>query len=196
MSANVYYHATLALDANLDIKEDKKRGGKKVSIEVGGKPFPILVKRNMVALLEENPPEGEQSLILWPRTDKEGLLGNGTQLGTFRPAGTIKREHNLHAVGELVKVDRENALLQIEIFPNPNQGSLRKSFKLPLVASLEVLDTLPELGSGLEVWADLKSRTGRVVVTKVQAHPLPPKGEPKEKPGTEKTQVETKEATD
>ncbi len=72
-------------------------------------------------------------------------------------------------------MDKENALLQIQIHPNPNQGGLKKAFKLPLVANLELLESLPELGSGLEVWGDLKPRTGRVVVNRVQAVSLPPK---------------------
>lgn len=176
MTENVYYHATLALNAPLILKENKKQGGINVFVKFGEKPFLLLVKRRLAAMLEENPPEGEQSLILWPRTDKEGLLGSGTQLAIYKPVGEIGREPNvLHAVGELVKIDRENGLLQIQIHQNEKQGNLRKSFKIPLVASLEILESLPELGSGLEVWAELKPRTGRVVITKVQAVPLPPK---------------------
>ncbi len=187
MPENIYYHATLALNATFDIKEDKKKGGKRVSIDVGDKPFPLIVKRKMQAIIEETPPEGEQTIILWPRTDKEGLLGNGTQLGTFKPVGQIQREPGLHALGELVKIDRDNALIQIEIHPNPKQGALRKSFKLPLVASLDVLDALPDLGSGLEVWADLKQKTGRVVISKVQEVVLPPKGSVEESAQKEKS---------
>jgi len=58
---------------------------------------------------------------------------------------------------------------------NEGQGSLQKPFRLPLVASLELLEGLPERGSGLEVWGELKARSGRLVVTKVQAVALPPK---------------------
>ena len=126
-------------------------------------------------MLEENPPESEQSLILWPRTDKEGLLGSGTQLAIYKPVGETGREIGFHALGELVKIDRENGLLQIQIHQNEKQGNLRRPFKIPLVSSLEILESLPDLGSGLEVWADLKPRTGRVVITKVQTVPLPPK---------------------
>lgn len=175
MPENVYYHATLVVNAPLIVYEDKKRGGVKVALGIGDRPFPLIVKKKAVALIEQNLPKGEQSIILWPRTDKEGLLGSGTQLALYKPLGELNREPGLHALGELVKVDRENALLQIQIFPNEGQGSLKKPFKMPLVASLEVLDDLPTVGSGLEVWAELKQRTGRVVITRVQAVPLPPK---------------------
>lgn len=40
---------------------------------------------------------------------------------------------------------------------------------------MELLEGLPELGSGLEVWGELKPRTGRLVVTRTQAVELPPK---------------------
>jgi hypothetical protein len=188
MSENVYYHATLVLNAPFIVSKDKKNGGIKIALGIGDKPFPLIIKRKFAALIEENPPEEEQSIILWPRTDKEGLLGSGTQLALYKPLGEIPREPGLHALGELVKVDRENALLQIQVFPNEGQGVLKKPFKLPLVASLEVLDSLPELGSGLEVWAELKQRTGRMVVTRVQAVPLPPKRVEPETPTSETAQ--------
>ncbi len=76
-----------------------------------------------------------------------------------------------------MKIDRDNALIQIRIHSNKGQGNLKKPFEMPLVASLEILDSLPELGSGLEVWAGLKQKTGRVVIKKVEAVPLPPKEE-------------------
>lgn len=175
MPQNAYYHATLCLHAPLIVAEDKKKGGIKVSLKIGERLLPVIVRKNWVATLEENPPQDEQGIILWPRTDQEGLLGNGTQLALFKPIAELDRELGLHALGELVKVDKDNALMQIQIHLNPNQGGLRKAFKLPLVTNLKLLESLPELGSGLEVWADLKPKTGRVVVNRVQAVSLPPK---------------------
>lgn len=157
------------------MSKDEKGEGIKVAVGLGDKPFPLNLKRKLAAVLMEKPPEGEQSVIVWPRTDKEGLLGNGTQLALYKNVGELSREPGLHALGELVKVDKENALLQLQIHPNEKQGNLNKPFRLPLVASLELLEGLPELGSGLEVWGELKPRTGRLVVTRVQAVPLPPK---------------------
>jgi len=175
MAQAPYYHATLCLHGSLLVTKDEKRGGIKVAVGLGDTQVPIGVKRKLAALLEANSPEDEQGIIVWPRTDKEGLLGNGTQLALYKGVGELSREPGLHALGELVKVDKENALLQLQIHPNEKQGSLIKPFKLPLVASLELLAGLPELGSGLEVWGELKPRTGRLVVTRVQAVPLPPK---------------------
>jgi hypothetical protein len=175
MAQATYYHATLCLRAPLTVAKDEKREGIKAALDLGGRQIPVVIKRRLAALLQEKPPEGEQGIIVWPRTDKEGLLGNGTQLALYKDVGELDREPGLHALGELVKVDKENALLQLQIHPNEKQGSLHKPFRLPLVANLELLEGLPELGSGLEVWGELKPRTGRVVVTKAQAVPLPPK---------------------
>ena len=175
MTQTTYYHATLCLHGSLLVTKDEHRGGIKVAVGLGDTQVTIGVKRKLAALLEANPPEGEQGVIVWPRTDKEGRLRNGTQLALYKGVGELNRESGLHALGELVKVDKENALLQLQIHPNEKQGSLHKPFKLPLVASLELLEGLPGLGSGLEVWGELKPRTGRLVLTKAQAVALPPK---------------------
>lgn len=175
MTQTTYYHATLCLHGTLIVTKDEERGSIKAAVSVGDKQIPIGVKRKLAALLEAKPPEGEQGVILWPRTDKEGLLGSGTQLALYKSIEDLGREPGLHALGELVKVDKENALVQLQIHPNKGQGSLHKPFKLPLVATLELLEGLPELGSGLEMWGELKPRTGRLVVTHAQAVQLPPK---------------------
>jgi hypothetical protein len=175
MAQAPYYHATLCLHGPLIVTKDEKSGGIRVAVGLGDTRVPIGVKRRLAALLEEKPPEGKQGVIVWPRTDKEGRLGSGTQLALYKDVGELDLEPGLHALGELVKVDKENALLQLQIHPNEKQGSLSKPFKLPLVASLELLEGLPELGSGLEVWGKLKPRTGRLVVTQAQTVLLPPK---------------------
>ena len=175
MAQAPYYHATLCLHGSLIVTKDEQRESIKVAVGLGDTQVPVGVKKRLAVLLQEKPPEGEQGIIVWPRTDKEGLLGNGTQLALYKDVGELSREPGLHALGELVKVDKENTLLQLRIHPNEGQGSLQKPFRLPLVASLELLEGLPELGSGLEVWGELKPRTGRVVVTKAQTVPLPPK---------------------
>jgi hypothetical protein len=175
MAQATYYHATLCLHGSLIVTKDEKLEGIKIAVGLGDTQVPVGVKSRLAALLREKPPEGEQGIIVWPRTDKEGLLGNGTQLALYKDVGELDRQPGLHALGELVKVDKENALLQIQIHPNEKQGSLNKPFRLPLVATLELLEGLPELGSGLEVWGELKPRTGRLVVTTAQPVLLPPK---------------------
>jgi hypothetical protein len=175
MAQVTYYHATLCLHGSLIVTKDEQHGGIKAAVGLGDAYIPIGVKRRLAALLEAKPPEGEQGIIVWPRTDKEGRLGNGTQLALYKDVSELDREPGLHALGELVKVDKESALLQLQIHPNEKQGNLSKPFKLPLVASLELLEGLPELGSGLEVWGELKPRTGRLIITKAQTVPLPPR---------------------
>jgi hypothetical protein len=83
-----YYHATLCLHAPLLVTKDEKRGEVNVAVVMGEAQIPIVVKRKLAALLEEKPPEGEQGIIVWPRTDKEGLLGNGTQLALYKNVGS------------------------------------------------------------------------------------------------------------
>ncbi len=90
MTPATYYHATLCLHAPLIVTKDEKRGGIKVAIDPGGRQIPVGVKRRLAALLQEKPPEGEQGIIVWPRTDKEGLLGNGTQLALYKGVGELK----------------------------------------------------------------------------------------------------------
>jgi hypothetical protein len=130
MTQATYYHATLCLHGTLLVTKDEERDGVKVALGMGDKQIPISVKRKLAALLQDKPPQGEQGVILWPRTDKEGLLGSGTQLALYKSVEELGREPGLHALGELVKVDKENALLQLQIHPNEKQGSLHKPFKL------------------------------------------------------------------
>ncbi len=170
----LYYHATLCLHGPIILTPDETRGIT-AAVGIGERHVPVGIKQKIAALLKKQPPQGEQGMILWPRSDRSGVLGSGTQLALYKDVGELGREPGLHALGELVKVDKDNALLQLQIHPNEKQGSLNKSFKLPLVASLELLEGLPELGSGLEVWGELKPRTGRVVVTRAEVVPLPPK---------------------
>jgi hypothetical protein len=49
--------------------------------------------------------------------------------------------------------------------------------EVPVEGIGELAVGLPELGSNLEVWGELKPRTGRLVVTKAQTAVLPPKRE-------------------
>jgi hypothetical protein len=117
MTQASYYHATLCLHGSLIVTKDEQRMGVKVAVGLGDTQVPVGVKRKLAAVLVDKPPEGEQGVIVWPRTDKEGLLGNGTQLALYKDVGKLSREPGLHALGELVKIDKENALLQLQIHP-------------------------------------------------------------------------------
>ena len=122
MAQASYCHATLCLHGTLIVTEDEQPGGIKVAVGLGDIQVPVGVKKSLAALLQDKPPEGEQGIIVWPRTDKEGLLGNGTQLALYKDVGELDRERGLHALGELVKVDRENALLQLQDPPERGAG--------------------------------------------------------------------------
>ncbi len=82
MTQAPYYHATLCLHGSLIVTKDDQRGGIKVAVGLGDRQVPVGVKKRLAVLLQDKPPEGEQGVIVWPRTDKEGHLGSGTQLFT------------------------------------------------------------------------------------------------------------------
>ena len=175
--SNAYYHATLALRAPLLLEEDGESKRLRISIGVGKERLNLLAHQGRVAQLREAPPQGEPTLVLWPRTDQEGVLCGGTQLATWLNPGEEAHEEAFHALGELVRIDTENAMLMLKLHPNP-KGQLKRSFNLPLVTSVAFLEELEKvkvkLRTGLEVWGEFKPRTGRIVVTKARPVPLPP----------------------
>lgn len=167
------YQATLTLSAPLLLYPN--RGGADVSVylPLAGGRLPLTVWHYHRERLRQASLEGDLDLRLYPRTDAEGYLWRGTALASWREPTDEPPESGLHALGKLLRVDPKEALLVLLILPNP-KGRLAKPFALPLVASLELLEALPKLGSGLEVWGELKTRSGRVVVTKAEAVALPP----------------------
>lgn len=175
MAKATYYNATLCLHAPISVTKSEQQGRVEVTVSLDDSRVRVNVKKKLAVFLAQKPPEGEQGLILWPRTDREGRLGSGTQLALYKSVDELGREPGLHALGELVKVDKENALLQILIYPNKGQGSLHKPFRLPLVATLELLEGLPELGSGVEVWGELKPKSWRLLATCARTVILPSK---------------------
>lgn len=168
------YQATLTVPAPLLLYPS--RGGADVSLylPLAGGRLPLTAWRHHRERLKQAAPEGDLDLRLYPRTDAEGYLWRGTALASWRePTDEPTPESGLHALGKLLRVDPQEALLVLLILPNPG-GRLAKPFALPLVASLELLEALPKLGSGHEVWGELKTRSGRVVVTRAEAVALPP----------------------
>lgn len=69
-----------------------------MAVDRGDTQVPIGVKRRLAALLEAKPPEGEQAIIPWPRTDKEGRLGSRTQLAFYKGVSELEREPGLRAL--------------------------------------------------------------------------------------------------
>ena len=160
------YQATLTVPAPLLLYPS--RGGADISFYL-----PLTAWRHHRERLKHASPAGDLDLRLYPRTDAEGYLWRGTTLASWREPTDEPPESGLHALGKLVRVDLKEALLVLLILPNP-KGRLAKPFALPLVASLELLESLPKAGGGLEVWGELKARSGRVVVTRAEAVALPP----------------------
>ena len=72
MTQTTYYHATLCLHGTLLVTKDEEHGSVKVALGMGDKQIPISVKRKLAMLLQDKPPEGVQSIILWPRTTRRG----------------------------------------------------------------------------------------------------------------------------
>lgn len=152
MSRTTFYHATLCLHGPLVVTKDEEHGDIKAAVVFRDKQFPLNVKRKLAALLEDKPPEGDQGVILWPRTDKERLLGNGTQLTLYKSVGELGREPGLHAPASSSRSIKRTRYSSFSSTPTKSRASLRRPFRLPLVANLEQLEGLPELASGLEVW--------------------------------------------
>lgn len=169
-----FYQATLTVRSPLLLTPDHDGENVHVSMPLALSRLPLKVWRHKRYKLQQLPPSTEQLLVLYPRTNAQGYLWRGTTLQSWSdPTEELEREVGFHALGKLFKVDKQEALLVLGILPNP-KGHLPKPFALPLVASLEVLEGLLEVGSGLEVWGELKAKSGRVVVTQAKLVALPP----------------------
>lgn len=186
------FTATLMVRAPLLLFPSRGGADVSVSMPLGSERMPLLVPKRHRDKLKQEVPEGEQWLLLYPRTNAEGVLWQGTTLASWKALDTeTVRDIGFHARGKLFKVDKEQAMLMLGILPNP-KGQLAKSFALPLVASLAVLESLPRVNSGLEVWGELKPRSGRIVVTRAEAVTLP-LVRPRPKPVGEKAEQADRE---
>lgn len=169
------YKAVLRIDATLVPPEDLlKKEPFKLPIGEGALGLYAPMKKRQL-WFDNGFPEGEQALVLYPRTDHEGYLARGTLLTSVRPIETCSIVPGLHAVGQLTSVRPDLGTITLKIYPNVVRATLKEPFWLPLQISLEGISMLPEVGKGLELWADFKPRSGRLVVTKLRAIPLPPR---------------------
>lgn len=191
-----FYQAVLTVRSPLLLFSRRRGEDVSLSMPLASSQLPLNAWKHSRDRLRQAPPQEEQLLVLYPRTNAEGYLWRGTSLRVwYDPAEKPDREPGFHALGKLFKVDKQEALLVLGILPNPG-GQLDKPFALPLVASLEVLEGLPEVGSGLEVWGELKARSGRVVVTRAEAVALPPVRERPKRVGEKaKAEAETSPET-
>lgn len=169
------FQATLHHVANIVAKTVGEDGRSRVTVSVGDHLVPLMMTPKMSAQMQETVPSGLQKLTIYPRTDSLGVLGLGTALARHVPTDVTEvREYPLHVLGRLVRVDRAEGLIIVRIYPNKDARGGRV-FHLPLVASLELIEGLPEPGRGVFVQGALRPRSLRLVALKASPTRLPPR---------------------
>ncbi len=170
--APVVYRASVFAAGEFLSLEKTTEGNPRVRIRFGTNQLELPIYPKLFARLAENPLSGTCQFLIYPRTDLEGVLCKGAWAGDVYPVP--KRVEMLSALGELVRVDRGDGLIHVRLHPNP-KGALRRSFSLPLNASLEVIDTLPQLGRGVIIEGCFRAQSLRLVATSAQEVALPVK---------------------
>lgn len=147
----------------------------RVTVRVGDHLVPLVLTPKMHTQMRRERPSGLQKLTIYPRTDADGVLGAGTALARSIPTDkTTVREYPLQVLGRLVRVDREEGLILVRLYPNKGARG-RHVFHLPLLASLELIEGLPEPGRGVFVQGALRPRSLRLVALKASPTRLPPR---------------------
>lgn len=139
-------------------------------LDLGGVHFPVGWK-GMDAVFREFPGAFFR-VSLWPRTREDGTMDyRKTRIKSLVPlAAPPQARYAFYARGRLLAVDPAEGLLTLEVRPNP-RGRLREPFALTLVASLELLHSLPKPGGGIRVEGEYRPASGRLVAR--AAHPVP-----------------------
>jgi hypothetical protein len=75
---------------------------------------------------------------------------------------------------EVASVDQRVGTFDVRLYKN-HQGGLKRGFRLPLNASLELIESLPSLGRGVLVTCSFREQSLRLVANSVREVPLPPK---------------------
>lgn len=171
------FQATLHHVSPLVEKTVGSDGRPRVMVWVGDYLLPLKLTPRIMSAMRGELPSGLQKLVLYPRTNGEGVLGLGTALARGTPTdGTDLREYPLNVLGKLVRVDRDEGLIIVRIYPNKGTKG-GHVFHLPLVASLELIESLPEPGRGVFVEGTLRPRSLRLVALRVRPSKLPPRAE-------------------
>ena len=168
-----YYFAALTLLSPLEVKPRSGPNPLTVVLHHRDVPLPVQVPGWLAGRLQTQAPEGVQRVVVYPKTDPEGLLNFTSSLGNWGEPKGDEEAGTFHTVAQVVFVDREEARLVVQIHPNP-KGNLRKAFKLTFQTNLELLDQVPKRGGGVEVKGVLKTPSKRLVATELRAVPLPP----------------------
>lgn len=175
-AAPIVYRASVFAAGEFFSLEKSTEGKPRARIGLGENRLTLPIYPKLFARLMENPLSSMCQFLIYPRTDREGVLCNGTWLGDVYPVP--KCEEMLTVLGELVRVDRGEGLIHVRLHPNP-KGALRYPFSLPLNASLELIDSLPPLGHGVIIEGCLRVQSLRLVATSAHEIPLPPQREVK-----------------
>lgn len=77
-------------------------------------------------------------------------------------------------LGELATVDQGEGTIDVRLHPNL-KGGLKRSFLLPLNASLELIESLPVPNRGVLVTGSFREQSLRLVANSAHEVPLPPK---------------------
>ena len=163
-----------------EVVEATLGGGRRsrVTVRIGDHLVPLAPTPKMHTQMQRELPGGLQKLTIYPRTDALGVLDSGTALArSTQAATTAVREYPLQVLGRLVRVDRGEGLIVMRIYPNRGARG-GQVFHLSLLASLELIDGLPEPGRGLFVQGALRPRSLRLVALKATATKLPPRARP------------------
>lgn len=168
-----HYFATLTLVSPIIVEIDLETGWVSVRALHNTTKVPLRTSKIHRKKLTSNPPQGEQRVIVYPRTDAECVLTSSSGLATWGEPRGDEEVGILRAMGEVVSVNRDDAQLLVRIHPNP-RSRLTKSFVLGHQTNLELLDKAPEKGQGVEVEGLLKTPSKRLVITDLRQVALPP----------------------
>lgn len=168
------YRASVFASGEFLYLEKTTEGKPRARIGLGANRLTLPIYPKLFARLTENPLSGMCQFLIYPRTDREGVLCKGTWVGDVYPVQ--KREEMLTVLGELVRIDVGEGLIHVRLYPNP-KVALRYPFSLPLNASLELIDSLPPLGHGVIIGGCLRLQSLRLIATSAHEVSLPPQRE-------------------
>ena len=166
------YRATLFSIGELHSLSKTPEGSFRAILCLGQNRLELPIFERVYTKLAEHPIQGTCQFLLYPRTDREGVLSRGTWLGDV--FSEQKREDGLEVLGELASVDRGEGTLNVRLHPNL-KGGLKRSFQLPMNASLELIESLPGLGCAVLVMGSFREKSLRLVANSISEVPLPPK---------------------
>jgi len=169
-----YFYARLCTKAQLALDVTSKTFPT-VSLSIGDKSLKLNSYKQIQGWLLKHPEllNTSSNLVLFPKTSRDCVLIDKTHLHLVVPEDQAETfEEGFEALGQLAFFNKEEASLGIRIHPNP-EGRLKKSFMLRVVASLDLLDRLPAIGSGVKLKGELKTKSLRLLVTEAKEVDLP-----------------------